>query len=203
VKYWIVVVFPALTLAACGGGAPPATPTPETGAEVAPAEAAPDNAMDMTNIEMHLWPSTEAPGQEEKPLLSIRAQRVTGNMDGSGAELSFEGAQAVVPQQKPEDSQIHFEAASGTFQENQRAVLKGGVKAQIDDMAIALEEITWEIAPQDGEEGGTGMAFSDKPLTITSPTQKLEAARLRLYPDTNSMELYEVSGVITFTGEKP
>lgn len=202
-KYWIAVVFPALTLAACGGGAPPEAPAPQTDAETAPAEAAPDNAMDMTNIEMHLWPSSEAPGQEEKPLLSIRAQRVTGNMDGSGAELSFEGAQAVVPQQKPEDSQIHFEAASGTFQENQRAVLKGGVKAQIDDMAIALEEITWEIAPQDGEEGGTGMAFSDKPLTITSPTQKLEAARLRLYPDTNSMELYEVSGVITFTGEKP
>jgi len=202
VKYWIVVVFPALTLAACGNGAPPAAPPAQPDAESASAEV-PENAMDMTNIEMHLWPSSEAPGQEEKPLLSIRAQRVTGNMDGSGAELSFEGAQAVVPQQKPEDSQIHFEAASGTFQENQRAVLKGGVKAQIDDMAIALEEITWEIAPREGEDSGTGMAFSDKPLTITSPTQKLEAARLRLYPDSNSMELYEVSGVITFTGEKP
>ncbi|MBL7646093.1 MAG: LPS export ABC transporter periplasmic protein LptC [Candidatus Hydrogenedentes bacterium] len=201
-KYWIVVVFPALTLAACGNGAPPAAPPAQPDAESASAEV-PENAMDMTNIEMHLWPSSEAPGQEEKPLLSIRAQRVTGNMDGSGAELSFEGAQAVVPQQKPEDSQIHFEAASGTFQENQRAVLKGGVKAQIDDMAIALEEITWEIAPREGEDSGTGMAFSDKPLTITSPTQKLEAARLRLYPDSNSMELYEVSGVITFTGEKP
>ncbi len=201
-KYWIVVVFPALTLAACGGGAPPTAPAPQTGAEAAPA-GTPDNAMDMTNIEMHLWPSSEAPGQDEKPLLSIRAQRVTGNMDGSGAELSFEGAQAVVPQQKPEDSQIHFEAASGTFQENQRAVLKGGVKAQIDDMAIALEEITWEIAPKDGEEGGSGMAFSDKPLKITSPTQNLEAARLRLYPDTQSMELYDVTGVITFSGEQP
>ena len=201
-KYWIIVVFPALTLAACGNGAPPTQPPAEANGENASAEV-PENAMDMTNIEMHLWPSSEAPGQEEKPLLSIRAQRVTGNMDGSGAELSFEGAQAVVPQQKPEDSQIHFEAASGTFQENQRAVLKGGVKAQIDDMAITLQEITWEIAPREEEEGGTGMAFSDQPLTINSPTQKLEAARLRLYPDTNSMELYEVSGVITFTGEKP
>lgn len=199
---WFLFVFPAFFLTACGGGAPPAAPAPDTGAEQAPADVQ-ENAMDMTNIEMHLWPANEAPGQEEKPLLSIRAQRVTGNMDDSGAELSFEGAQAVVPQQKPEDSQIHFEAASGTFQENQRAVLKGGVKAQIDDMAITLEEITWEIAPREGEERGTGMAFSDKPLTITSPTQKLEAARLRLYPDSNSMELYEVSGVITFTGEKP
>lgn len=201
-KYWIAPILPVLALAGCGGGSP-ATPPPASPAGESAPVATPDNTMDMTNIEMHLWRSSDAPGQDQKPLLSIRAARVTGNMDGSGAELSFEGAQAVRPQQKPEDSQIHFEAARGTFQENQRAVLKDGVKAQIDDMTITLEEITWEIAPEDGAEGDTGMAFSDKPLKITSPTQNLEAARLRLYPDTNTMELYEVTGVITFTGEKP
>lgn len=201
-KYWIALVSPAVVLAGCGGGSPATPPPASPEAETAPA-ATPDNAMDMTNIEMHLWRSSDAPGQDQKPLLSIRAARVTGNMDESGAELSFEGAQAVRPQQKPEDSQIHFEAARGTFLENQRAVLKDGVKAQIDDMAITLEEITWEIAPEGGAEGGTGMAFSDKPLKIMSPTQNLEAARLRLYPDTNTMELYDVTGVITFTGEKP
>lgn len=201
-KYWIALVSPAVMLAGCGGGSPATPPPASPEAETAPA-ATPDNAMDMTNIEMHLWRSSDAPGQDQKPLLSIRAARVTGNMDESGAELSFEGAQAVRPQQNPEDSQIHFEAARGTFLENQRAVLKDGVKAQIDDMAITLEEITWEIAPEGGAEGGTGMAFSDKPLKIMSPTQNLEAARLRLYPDTNTMELYDVTGVITFTGEKP
>ena len=201
-KYLIALLSPVVVLSGCGGGSPATPPPASPEAETAP-EAAPDNSMDMTNIEMHLWRSSDAPGQDQKPLLSIRAERVTGNMDGSGAELSFEGAQAVRPQQKPEDSQIHFEAERGTFQENKRAVLKDGVKAQINDMAITLEEITWEIAPEDGVEGGTGMAFSDKPLKITSPTQNLEAARLRLYPDANTMELYEVSGVITFTGEKP
>ena len=201
-KYWIALMSPAVLLAGCGGGSPATPPPASPEAETAPA-ATPDSAMDMTNIEMHLWRSSNAPGQDQKPLLSIRAARVTGNMDESGAELSFEGAQAVRPQQKPEDAQIHFEAARGTFLENQRAVLKDGVKAQIDDMAITLEEITWEIAPEGGAEGGTGMAFSDKPLKIISPTQNLEAARLRLYPDTNTMELYDVTGVITFTGEKP
>lgn len=201
-KYLIALLSPVVVLSGCGGGSPATPPPASPEAETAPA-ATPDNTMDMTNIEMHLWRSSDAPGQDQKPLLSIRAERVTGSMDGSGAELSFEGAQAVRPQQKPEDSQIHFEAARGTFQENKRAVLKDGVQAQIDDMSISLEEITWEIAPEEGAEGGTGMAFSDKPLKIISPTQNLEAARLRLYPDTNTMELYEVSGVITFTGEKP
>ena len=202
-KYVIAVLLPALMLAGCGGGAPPTPPPAEPAAEAAPPEAVPDDTMDMTNIEMHLWPSGDAPGQGVKPLLSIRARRVTGSMEGGGAEMAFEGAQAVVPPQTPEDPQIHFEATRGTFQENRRAVLSGGVKAQIGDMSVSLEEITWEIAPREGEEGGTGMAFSDKPLTISSPTQNLEAARLRLYPDTNAMELYEVTGVITFAGEKP
>lgn len=202
-KYVIAVLFPALMVAGCGVGAPPMPPPAESAAEAAPPEAAPDDTMDMTNIEMHLWPSGDAPGQGVKPLLSIRAQRVTGSMEGGGAEMSFEGAQAVVPPQTPEDSQIHFEAARGTFQENQRAVLSGGVKAQIDDMSITLEDITWEMLPEAGTDHKTGMAFSDKPLKIASPTQNLEAARLRLYPDTKMMELYEVTGVITFTGEKP
>lgn len=204
-KYVIAVLLPALMAAGCGGGTPPEpSPAPADAAgQVAPPEAVPEDTMDMTNIEMHLWPSGDAPGQGVKPLLSIRAQRVTGSMDGGGAEMAFEGAQAVVPPQTPEDSQIHFEATRGTFQENQRAVLKDGVKAQIDTMSITLEDITWEMVPEAGSEHKAGMAFSDKPLKITSPTQNLEAARLRLYPDTKTMELYDVTGVITFTGEKP
>lgn len=159
--------------------------------------------MDMTNIEMFLWPSGDSPEKGEKPLLIIRAKGVTGSMASSGAELSFEGAQAVVPPKTPEDSQINFEATRGTFIENQRAVLKDGVRAQIDDMSITLDDITWEIPPKEGETEGVGMAFSDKPLKIVSPTQNLDAARLRLYPDTRTMELYDVTGVITFAGAKP
>ena len=201
-KFWTAVLIPVAMVAGCGGGTPAVPPPADPVAESAPAEA-PSDTMDMTNIEMHLWPTGDAPGQDVKPLLSIRAQRVTGSMEGGGAEMSFEGAQAIVPPRTPEDAPIRFEAARGTFQENKRALLKDGVKAQVGDMSIALEDITWEMVPEEGTDHKAGMAFSDKPLKITSPTQNLEAARLRLYPDTNTMELYDVTGVITFSGAKP
>lgn len=203
-KYPTAPLIFVLLLAGCGGGtpAPPEAP-PEATPGDAPSAEAPTDMMDMNEVEMQLWPSSDAPAQGTRPLLSIRAQRVTGSLDGTTAELSFEGAQAVVPPQEEGDSNINFEAARGTYQQNRRAVLSGGVTAQIDDMAIALEDITWEILPQEGAETSTGLAFSDNPLKIASPTQNLEAARLRLYPDTQTMELYDVKGTITFTGEQP
>lgn len=160
----------------------------------------------MEDIELHLWPSTESTGQDVKPLLSIRAQRVVGAADETGGttgEMAFEGAIADVPAQEEGDPRIHFEAARGIYLDDQRAVLQGGVTAEIDTMTIALEDITWEIFPEADADGNTSMAYSDNPMKITSPTQNLEAARLRLYPDTEVLELYEVSGEITFMGVQP
>lgn len=194
-RFATVLFVLAAAMAGCTGGTPPAAPPVEQAAVPAPA-AAPEDVME--GVEMHLFePSDDAPKQDEKPLLSIRADRVSGSMSGDAAELSFEGAKAVA-QQKADKPPIYFEAARGRFQEKKRAVLEGGVRATIDDMTITLEEITWEVHAPEGTEGETGMAFSDKPLNISSPTQELEAARLRLYPDTQVMELYEVTGVINF-----
>lgn len=197
----LLIVLTAV--AGCGNDSavepPEPVPAPADGAG-----AAPENVME--DIELHLWPSTEAPGQDVKPLLSIRAQRVTGAADDTGetsGEMAFEGAVADVPAQDADDPRIHFEAARGVYLDDQRAVLQGGVTAEIDTMTITLEDITWEIFPEAREDGNTSMAFSDNPLKISSPTQNLEAARLRLYPDTEVLELYEVSGEITFMGVQP
>jgi len=195
-----------LLLAGCGGGTtpPPAEQAAAPGGE-AP-ESAPEtpvDQMDMNEVEMQLWPPSDGANQNTRPLLSIRAQRVTGSLDGTTGELSFEGAEAVVPPQEEGDSQIDFQAARGTYQQNRKAVLSGGVAAKIDAMSITLEDITWEIQPADATDNpGLGYAFSDNPLKIDSPTQKMEAARLRLYPATQTFELDDVKGVVTFQGEQ-
>jgi len=156
----------------------------------------------MENFEMRLWPSTENPGENLAPLLYIRAERVMG-LGGDTKELTFEGAEAVVPATSPESRELQFTAKFGSFVEGERALLRDGVVARIDDMTIELEEITWSIMPGEGGAAGSGLAASDRPLRIVSPTQNLEAQALRLYADTETLELREVTGEITFIGELP
>lgn len=156
----------------------------------------------MKDIKWELWPPAESPGKDVKPLLSIRAERVT-DAGGDAGNLAFEGAQADVPARNAGESTIHIDAVRGVYRKGRGAMLKDGVTAHIDDMVITLEEITWEILPEADENGNTSVAFSDKPLKIASPTQNLEASRLRLYPDTNELELYDVKGEISFMGEQP
>ncbi|MBX3180893.1 MAG: hypothetical protein KF886_26395 [Candidatus Hydrogenedentes bacterium] len=189
----------AVLAAGCGESAPDAPATPDAAEQAAPGDAAPPEDV-MENVSMDLWPSTDTPGEDVKPLLSIRAERVTG-MRGDMNTLSFEGAEAVAPASAPGAAPYKFKAASGAFVEGERAVLSGGVTAEVDDMIIELEEITWAILP--GAEGGGGHAWSDRPLRITSPTQKLEAASLRLNVLAQTIELREVTGEITFEGTTP
>lgn len=156
----------------------------------------------MQDMNLKLWPSTDTPGENVKPLLSIHAARVMG-MGGDAKELMLEDAKAVVPATGPESRELEFSAKFGTFVEGERALLRDGVVARIDDMTIELEEITWTIVPGEGGAPSSGVASSDRPLHITSPTQDLEAQGLRLYAATETIELHEVTGFITFVGDTP
>jgi hypothetical protein len=193
----------AVLAAGCGGAPPAPEAPPETPA--AP-EAPPEDVME--NVQLELWPSTDTPGQDVKPLLLIRAARVTGS-GGETKSLSFEGAEATVPAAAPGATELQFTAQHGAFEEGVRAVLDQGVVARVNDMIIELESITWEVAGAGGEAGaeagggGGGIAYSDRPLKITSPTQRLEAASLRLDVATETIELRQVTGEITFSGETP
>lgn len=156
----------------------------------------------MENIEMHLWPANAAPRQGQKPLLSIRARRFMGAVGGDD-EWSFEDAEAVAPAQEGDHTTISFKAARGTFEEDKRAVLQGGVTAYANDMVITLDDITWEISDVSGESAGGGRAYSNNPIRIDSPTQQLEASSLTLDPETATFELKDVSGEIHFGGIAP
>ncbi len=198
-KRIVPIIALILLVAGCGND------TPETPAE--PAQAAPGEAPAvaedaMEGMKLDLWPSTDTPGENVKPLLSIRAAQVKG-LGAETNELTFEGAEAVVPAKSAEDREIRFSATRGSYLEGQKAVLSGGVTALIDDMTISLEDITWDIVPGEGGAPGTGIASSDNPLRITSPTQDLEAQGLRLYIVTQTFELRDVNGFITFSGETP
>ena len=59
-KYWTAVLFPVALAAGCGGGSPVAPPPADPVAESAPVEA-PSDTIEMTYMEMHLWPTSEAP----------------------------------------------------------------------------------------------------------------------------------------------
>lgn len=187
----------AVFAAGCGGVPPAPTEDGTAAPDSTDTVAAPADVME--NVKLELWPSPDTPGQDVKPLLLIRAARVTGS-GGDTKSLSFEGAEATVPATEPGATSLQFDANHGTFQEGVRALLDQGVVAHVNDMTIELEEITWEVA---SGEGNSGLAFSDHPLKITSPTQNLEAASMRLDMTTQTIELRQVTGEISFTGDAP
>ncbi len=63
----------------------------------------------------------------------------------------------------------------------------------MNDIVIELEDIEW-VNPQRAEE--QGVARSDSPLTLDGPAATLEAASLRLYPDSRRFVLTDVTGRI-------
>ena len=195
-KRWILLILVSMCLAACSGA-----PLPDTSQEdlpvASPTNAPPEDVME--NIEMSLWPANAAPRQGQKPVLSIRARRFMGSV-GSGGEWTFEDAEAVAPAQDEKHASIRFKAARGVFLEDQRAVLQGGVTAYINDMTIHLEDITWEIGAGNGETPKSGTAYSNNPIRIDSPTQKLDASSMTLNPETAIIELPDVSGEFYFGG---
>lgn len=195
---WLITALP-LALVACSPSAPngsdPVDTTPSPTSEPLPEDV-------MENIEMSLWPPSDSAQQNQKPVLSIRASRFTGSVD-SDSEWSFEEAVAVAPAQDDEHVDIRFEAAHGVFHEDQRATLQGGVTAEMNDMTIHLEDITWEIASETGEENPAGRAYSTNPVRIESPTQKLEATSMTLNPETAIIELTDVVGEFFLGGQQP
>ena len=153
----------------------------------------------MENIEMHLWPTSSAPRQGQKPLLSISARLFRGSV-GSGNEWSFEDAQALAPAQDEQGSDIEFKANSGVYVEDKWATLQGGVTANLNDMTIYLKDITWEIRPASGDTMGGGMAYTNHAVRIDSPTQQLNATSMTIDPATSAFTLKDVAGEIYFGG---
>jgi hypothetical protein len=198
-KPYALALSLTLWLAACSGDSVP----PVDGPDVVGDAEAPELPEDvMENIEMHLWPANAAPRQGQKPLLSIRASSVTGSA-AEGGEWAFRDAIAVAPAQEAGQAEIRFKAARGSFDEGRGAVLEDSVTAYMNDMTIQLQDIIWELGTDAGADAKGGQAYSNHPLTIDSPTQKLEASSLRLDPETSNFELTDVSGEIHFGGMTP
>jgi hypothetical protein len=193
----MLLIALSVILVACTGEAP-SDASQEKSPAPSPTNAPPEDVME--NIEMSLWPANAVPRQGQKPLLSIEAARFMGSV-GSGKEWTFEDAKAVAPAQDEDGTTISFEAAHGVLLEGKQAVLQGGVTAHLDDMTIYLEDITWEISVKNGEAAQGGIAYSNNPIRIDSPTQKLEASSMTLNPETAIIELLDVSGDFYF-GEK-
>lgn len=195
----IMLVLLLILGAGCGGG-DPAPPPEEAPGVPAPAPAPPPQDV-MEGVSLDLFPDPDTTQQNVKPLLSIQAARVTRSGEDTNT-LTFEGAEAVVPSQTPGAREIRFSAARGVFVEGVRAELSGGVTARINEMTITLEDIIWEILPEEGDAGGS-VARSDNKLQITSPTQNLVADSLRLDTAAETIELQNVVGEFTFIGEAP
>ena len=191
-----LTIIAVLLLSACNG-----TPTAEVPRQndtnLAPSDGPPEDVME--NIEMHLWQKSSAPRQGQKPLLSISARLFRGSV-GSGDEWSFEGAEAFAPAQDEQGSDIEFMADSGVYVEDKRATLLGNVQANLNDMTIHLEDITWEIQPASGDTMGGGMAYTNQPVRIDSPTQQLNATSMTIDPATSAFTLKDVTGEIYFGG---
>ncbi|MBI3118461.1 MAG: LPS export ABC transporter periplasmic protein LptC [Candidatus Hydrogenedentes bacterium] len=101
--------------------------------------------------------------------------------------------------QAADAEEIILDAAEGSYEENQRAYLKGGVRAQVADMTLQLEDMEVTTVTPDSP----GMAFTEHPVTITAPGMELRAENLRLYPDEKKMELSQCSGFIEFGRLQP
>jgi hypothetical protein len=179
-----------LALAACGKSfAPQPPPEQEEPMSAATAEE-PEDLLKMTDINLYLHDPRPTEGAPRKPTLWIRADDFTVAEDDL---WRFHNAQATIYGETDMDS-IRLEADEGIFQEDVKATLAGTVRAQVGDMHMQMQDIEY-TNPQ---EDLPGMARTDGPVKVASPTLDLEASSMRFYPDTKTYELTDVSGTIAF-----
>jgi hypothetical protein len=150
-------------------------------------------AMVMSEIEFYLY-STKASGDlAVKPNFRLRA--ASGQLDELNV-YSFKDARAVIFNDK-DNRDIHLQAQRGLFNKDKKAYLEDDVHVQVGEMNIDLEEVIWENPAQDTE----GVARSNGPVHIDAPYLQLDAASLRLYPDTEKWEVTEMKATIPLRKE--
>jgi hypothetical protein len=179
-----------LLLAGCGGIFAPQKPQ-ET--QASPAKALGVNAdrmsMEAKGVDLRLFDSHPSVGEDRKPTLWLHADMFTLEEENIS---SFRNARAIVYGKNDQSGEITLEAGAGRCQESKMAYLTDGVKAHVADMTLELEDFEWI---NDSREGKT-----DHPVKVNSPTLRLTASSMRLYPDARRIELVGVSGSMRIEG---
>ncbi len=194
------LLLPVLLAVLAGCSKPSAPPAPQespsTPAPQAPADpyAQPDNALQMSGIDLYMHRSKQMEGVAQKPEFWVHATAFT--MQGQNA-YAFQNARAVVYSEEAGHEDMTIDAKRGTFEQDRRAVLQDDVQAKAGTLQLRLGDITWEKP----EDGSPGVAKSDNHVSVNSPTLQLEAASLRLYPDSKLFELTEATGTVRFGKE--
>ena len=146
----------------------------------------------MQGIDLYLHDTAPTPGGARKPTFWVHAEQFSMLEDNV---WRFDHARAVIYGDDAQQEAITLEADRGRFEEDRGALLEGSVKAYVNDMLMELSDIEW-VNPQNEDE--EGIARSDHPLHVESPTMQLNAGSLRLYPEQNQFVLTEVTGQVRF-----
>lgn len=180
-----------MLVALMGCGAPAPVEEPAAQEPLSP-EQRPSihDGMTMQGIDLYMHKRVRREGMADKPEVWVRAERLA---IGENNTYHFENARAVI-YGRDESEEVVIEAARGGFEQDVRAVLEGDVRLTAGTLRMMLRDVEW-TRPEDGT---AGMARSDNPVIIDDPDLQLNAAGLRLYPDTQEFVLNEVSGVIRF-----
>ena len=145
----------------------------------------------MSEINLYMHRSKQMEGVAQKPEFWVHATAFT--MQGQNA-YAFQNARAVVYSDEEGREDVVIDAMRGTFEQDRRAVLQDDVRVKAGTLLLNLSDITWEKP----EDGSPGVARSDNHVTINDPSLQLEAASLRLYPDSKLFELTAVTGTVRF-----
>ena len=191
------ILLPLVMAALAGCSKPPAAP-PRPEAPAAPESktlsdpyAQPDNALQMSEINLYMHRSKQMEGVAQKPEFWVHATAFT--MQGQNA-YSFKNARAVVYSGEEGREDVVIDAKRGTFEQDRRAVLEDDVRVKAGTLLLNLSDITWEKP----EDGSPGVARSDNHVSVNDPSLQLEAAALRLYPDSKLFELTKATGTVRF-----
>ncbi len=187
---WLTCVLLALAATSgCGRPSPPAV-----NEEVSSQPAAVDS-MVMRGIDLYMHRRDLGVGASIKPALWIRADSFT---IAEGTIYSFEKARAVI-YGKEDSEEIVVEAQRGSFEQDTSAALEGDVRLTAGTLSMLLRDISW--APPG--ENSDGAAHTENPVVIDDPDLQLNAAAMRLHPDSRTFELTRASGVVRFGKEFP
>ncbi len=173
---------------------PAVIPPPNAPQVPADTYAQPDNALQMSEINLYMHRSRQMEGVAQKPEFWVHAMSFT--MQGQNA-YAFQNARAVVYSEQEGREDVVIDAKRGTFEQDRRAVLQDEVKVKAGALLLNLGDITWEKP----EDGSPGVARSDNHVTVNDPSLQLEASSLRLYPDSKLFELTGVTGTVRFGKE--